>query len=96
MTIRVRPALASTGLWDDQNNMIDPTEAGLPEELVRDLGSWIDFFEYDCFEPGELKLIPEKAFELHDWGKRLTARIKELRPALDIIYIEINGVPLED
>jgi hypothetical protein len=92
MTIRVRAGFSATGLWDDQNNMIDPVEAGIPVDLVAELSAWIEFFSYECFEPGELTMIPEKAVELHARGRGLTERIKESQPTLDINYVEINEV----
>lgn len=92
MTIRVKAGFSATGLWDEQDNMIDPVEAGLSPELVDELNAWVEFFSYECFEPGELTMIPEKSVELHARGRSLTERIKESQPTLSITYVEINAV----
>ena len=86
MKVRVSPDFCSTGLWGEDDGMIEFNEIDLPADLIKEIKSWIDFYDEECHDDDFNFKDDGVDIELNDRGRRIARKIKLLHPEIEVEY----------
>lgn len=95
MRIKVSPDICSTGLWDEDEVMIEYEDLNLPEELAAAFKSWIEFYDKECLDE-DYNFKPSMSKQMNEIGRNLAKKLKMVRSEDEIMYQGEDGKSVFD
>lgn len=86
MKIKVCPDFESTGLWGEDEMMIEYEELFMTKELIEKFKAWINFYDNKCHDHN-YNFVEGSEIELNRRGKELAAELKICNPMVEIEYM---------